>query len=290
MSMEKLFHLPDGTPCNAAETVCRMLGAAPGVSGTCGEGGLLCRALQAALALTPEPERAELLRREFVQLTGAAECVSLCGSHCAGYAELAAQLVRKYRSTPPVGVRRRVLLLGDSIRRNYESVVRRELADLCDVAAPEENCRFAKFALNELSRWFEACGEPEVIHWNIGLWDSAVVCEEDGMFTSPEEYLFYMSRILRELRKHTPKIIFATTTPVLPGSLNQHLEYIDRLNGVIVPYMQEQKIPINDLYALVKPRKKELLREDCIHLNLKGAEVCGRAVAGAIRTALGVRG
>ena len=29
MSMEKLFHLPDGTPCNAAETVCRMLGAAP---------------------------------------------------------------------------------------------------------------------------------------------------------------------------------------------------------------------------------------------------------------------
>ena len=62
MSMEKLFHLPDGTPCNAAETVCRMLGAAPGVSGTCGEGGLLCRALQAALALTPEPERAELLR------------------------------------------------------------------------------------------------------------------------------------------------------------------------------------------------------------------------------------
>ena len=31
MSMEKLFHLPDGTPCNAAETVCRMLGAAPGV-------------------------------------------------------------------------------------------------------------------------------------------------------------------------------------------------------------------------------------------------------------------
>lgn len=34
MSMEKLFHLPDGTPCNAAETVCRMLGAAPGISGT----------------------------------------------------------------------------------------------------------------------------------------------------------------------------------------------------------------------------------------------------------------
>lgn len=290
MSEESLFRLPDGTPCGAAEAVCRMLGGGAAVAGDEGGGNPLCGALRAALALTPEPKRAALLRKEFVQLAGAAECVPLRGAHCAGYAKLAAELARKYRNAPPAGNRKRVLLLGDSIRRNYEDVVRRELADLCEVTAPEENCRFAKFALNELAGWFDACGEPEVIHWNIGLWDSAVVCPEDGMFTSPEEYLFYMSRILRELRKHTPKIIFATTTPVLPGSLNQQLEYIDRLNGVIVPYMREQKIPVNDLYALVKPRMKELLRQDCIHLNPQGAEVCGRAVAGAIRAVLEGRG
>lgn len=285
-NMNHSFHLPDGSPCRAAETVCQLFGANELPSMDSCTGGGLCAALRAALSLVPDPERAALLRREFIKLAGAAECLQLRGAHCADYPKLAAGLARQYQTVSRTAERKRVLLLGDSIRRNYEDVVRRELADLCDVTAPEENCRFAKFALNELERWFEACGEPDLVHWNIGLWDSAVVCREDGMFTPPEEYLFYMSRILRELRRHTPRIIFATTTPVLPGSLNQHLEYIDRLNAVIVPYMREQKIPINDLYALVKPRMKELLREDCIHLNGQGAEVCGCAVARVIRGAL----
>lgn len=286
MNGKSTLCLPDGTPCNAAETVYLLSGRSESAPAESTGGEALCGALSAALSLISAPERAALLRQEFVKLAGAAECGQLRGAHCAGYAKLAAELARKFQTVSSGGSRKRVLLLGDSIRKNYEDVVRRELADLCDVTAPEENCRFAKFALNELERWIDACGEPDLVHWNIGLWDSAVVCKEDGMFTSPEEYLLYMSRILRELRRHTPRILFATTTPVLPGSLNQHLEYIDRLNAVIVPYMQEQGIPINDLYALVKPRMKELLREDCIHLSEQGAEVCGGAVARAIREAL----
>ena len=286
MNTKHSLCFPDGTPCNAVEMVYQLSGRNESAPPESTGGEELCGALRAALALTPDPARAALLRQEFIKLTGAAECGRLRGAHCGGYAKLAAELARKYQAVSRSGERKRVLLLGDSIRKNYEDVVRRELADLCDVVAPEENCRFAKFALNELERWFDACGEPDLVHWNIGLWDSAVVCREDGMFTSPEEYLFYMSRILRELRRHTSRIIFATTTPVLPGSLNQHLEYIDQLNAVIVPYMREQKIPVNDLYALVKPRRKELLRADCIHLNARGAEVCGCAVAKAIREAL----
>ena len=175
------------------------------------------------------------------------------------------------------------MLIGDSIRMNYQPVVEKELAGEFEVVAPEENCRFAKFALNELERWFEACGEPDIIHWNIGLWDSAVVCKEDGMFTPPEEYLHYMSRIQRELFKHTDKVIFATTTPVLPGSQNQHIEYIESLNRIIVPFMQEQGVAINDLYRLLKSRESELQSPDCIHLNPLGQQVLGKAVADAVR-------
>ena len=272
--------------CNAAETILAALGftaenassldfgAAPG--GECG-------ALVAALAELPSDTARRILRDEFVKLTGSTACASLKGVHCSHCVELAirlasAQLAHASRRSLP-----RLMLIGDSIRMNYQPVVEKELAGEFELVAPKENCRFAKYALNELERWFEACGEPDIIHWNIGLWDSAVVCKEDGMFTPPEEYLYYMSRIQRELFKHTDKVIFATTTPVLPDSKNQHIEYVDSLNRIIVPFMQQQGVVINDLYSLLKAREKELQSADCIHLNPLGSQVLGKAVADAVR-------
>ena len=268
--------------CQADATVCRQLGEtgipSPPARTPAGE----CLALTAALSLA-DAARRDQLRQEFVALTGAAECAALRGLRCGYYPNLAAELVRRYRRRNDPQGKIRVLLLGDSIRCNYENVVRSELGDRYDVVAPAENCRFAKYTLNELERIFQALGEPDVIHWNNGLWDSAVVCPEDGMFTAPGEYCYYMTRILRELRKHTSHVIFATTTPVRDGSLNQHLAYIDRLNAAIVPYMRAQQVPINDLYALVKPHLDEYLSEDCIHLSSRGMAACGAAVAAAIR-------
>lgn len=284
MNVSELFH--PGFPCNGAETVFKLLDETASVPAETGDRAELCGALRAAVSLVSDPGRAAGLREEFVKLTGAADCGTLHGPRCAYYVELAAELVRKYRRSLDPNGKIRVLLLGDSIRGNYQNVVREGLGDRFEVVAPDENCRFAKYTLNELSRWFQGYGEPDVIHWNNGLWDSAVVCAEDGMFTPPDEYLRYMSRILRELRKHTPKVIFATTTPVLDGSLNQHIEYIDRLNAVIVPYMKSQNVAINDLYSLVKPRQEELLQPDCIHLSPKGCEVCGKAVIDAVRSVL----
>ena len=274
-----------GNPCNAAACIGKLLADAVACP-ECRSASDDCGALRAAQERLPDPAMKAALRDEFIKLLGASDCASLRGPRCAGHCDLAAELVRKYhRKSDPEG-KPRVLLLGDSIRSNYENFVRRELADCCEVVFPGENCRFAKYTLNELDRWFSACGEPDVIHWNNGLWDSAVVCKEDGMFTPPAEYLFYMSRILRELQKHCGRIVFATTTPVREGSLNQHLEFIDQLNAVIVPYMKQRGIPVNDLYSLVKPRMSEFLQADCIHLSIAGIEVCGKAVADAIRAEL----
>ena len=288
MKASELFH--PGFPCNAAETVFKLLEETAPAPAETGDRAKTCGALRAALALISDPARAAILEEEFVKLTGAADCGILHGPRCSYYVELAAELVRKYRRSLDPNGKIRVLLLGDSIRGNYQNFVREGLGEHFEVVAPEENGRFAKYTLNELDRCFQGYGEPDVIHWNNGLWDSAVVCPEDGMFTPPDEYLRYMSLILRELRKHTPNVIFATTTPVRDGSLNQHLEYIDRLNAVIVPYMKAQHVAINDLYSLVKPRMDELLRPDCIHLSAKGCEVCGQAVIDAIHSVLAAAG
>ena len=94
-------------------------------------------------------------------------------------------------------MKKQVLLLGDSIRLGYHPEVVQALADDCDVWGPEDNCRFAKYTLNELDQIFAAYDRPpDLIHWNNGLWDSAIVCADDGMFTPPDEYEHYMRLVL----------------------------------------------------------------------------------------------
>ena len=198
-----------------------------------------------------------------------------------------------------------VMLIGDSIRLNYQSIVENELKGEYTVWAPEENCRFAKYTLLELQRYAvrfskeksEKIDEakiapvidktdnlirPDIIHWNNGLWDTGIAYEKDGAFTSIEEYIRDMSRILRELRKMTDKIIFATITPVKPGT-HQRNDIIEEYNRRITEFMKSENVMINDLHALVSENIDEYISEDKIHLSEKGKEVCGAAVAKCIR-------
>ena len=178
---------------------------------------------------------------------------------------------------------KKVMLIGDSIRLGYQSVVEKELAGEFEVWGSSDNCRFAKYTLNELERMLAACGKPDVIHWNNGLWDTAVVYKEDGAFTPIDEYIGYMSKILRELRKVSDKIVFATITPVKPGSLNQDNEIIAEYNRRIKEYMRAENVLVNDLNALVSQDVTQYICEDCIHLSDMGKAVCGKAVADYIR-------
>lgn len=107
-----------------------------------------------------------------------------------------------------------VLLLGDSIRLFYQDKVKEKLGSDYKVMSPEENCRFSYYALNSLRFWLPKFETPDIIHWNIGLWDSAILYPEDGCFVPKSEYVENMKKILRELKKTGAKIIFATTTPV----------------------------------------------------------------------------
>lgn len=271
-------------PCNAAQCIRQLLNK--NVSATeCSDANDDCGALKAALALIPDDESREALRHEFIKLAGTARCGTLKSPVCAGWVDTAAELVRKYSRSAGTN-KPKVFLLGDSIRINYQNKVSELLSDKYDVTYPEENCRFAKYALNELNRWLGKADDFDVIHWNIGLWDSAVVCKEDGMFTSPQEYFHYMKLLHRELSKRTRHIIFATTTAVRDGSLNQHIGFVQELNSLIVPYMRSQNVPINDLFALTYGNMDRYLGPDCIHLSDEGIEAAGQAVAGIINSVL----
>ena len=198
-----------------------------------------------------------------------------------------------------------VMLIGDSIRLNYQEVVEEELKGEYNVWAPEENCRFAKYTLNELQIYKIAFSTkenerieeakltptvdlsdglicPDIIHWNNGLWDTGIAYEEDGPFTSIDDYIRDMSKILRELRKMTKKVIFATITPVKPGT-HQKNEVIQEYNERIIEFMKSENVVINDLGALVSEDIDNYISEDKIHLSKAGMTVCGKAVANCIR-------
>lgn len=124
---------------------------------------------------------------------------------------------------------------------------------------------------------------PDIIHWNNGLWDTSIVCPEDGSFTPIPEYLEYMFKILRELRKVTDRIIFATTTPVKPVNPNQKNDIITEYNKHIIEFMKKEGVVVNDLNALVSSDIDRFISLDNIHLSDDGKRVCAKQISDYIR-------
>ncbi len=181
----------------------------------------------------------------------------------------------------------KITLLGDSIRMvGYGIKVPKMLGSDFEVFQPQENCRFAKYTMRGvMHEWKDFIQGSEIIHWNNGLWD---VCDlvGDGPFTSYEQYQADMLRILKVLKTYSKKIIFATTTPVLPTHERCSNPEIEEYNKKIVPVLAAQGVAINDLHAVVYPKLNEYIRQDDrIHLTPAGIDACSEKVVEAILAA-----
>ena len=179
---------------------------------------------------------------------------------------------------------KKIVLLGDSIRLwGYGTRVPDMLGEGYEVAQPEDNCRFVKYTLRGLFDWHDIIKDADVIHWNNGLWDCTEIFD-DGLFTSEEEYIENMLRVATLLKKITPNVIFATTTPVWDEFEWTHNDKIERFNEIIVPKLKEIGVKINDLHALVSQDVHKYVKEcDMIHLSDEGIELCAEAVCKAIK-------
>ncbi len=149
-----------------------------------------------------------------------------------------------------------LLLIGDSIRRGYDSAVKKTLEGKANVYFPEENCRFAAYTLRNFHEYLEQFGaEIDVIHWNAGLWDCLHLFEED-VLTPIEIYAYYIDRICIRMKKLCPdaKIIFATSTSVLSEKMGKDFkrynEEIEAYNNTAVEIVKKYGFEVNDLYAV----------------------------------------
>ena len=177
---------------------------------------------------------------------------------------------------------KKVLLLGDSIRINYQDLVKQKLEGRAEVVSPESNCAFAKYTLCCLGGWLRELGTPDIVHWNNGIWDACIRFEEDGPFTPIDEYLDALRRILRELRKTGAQVIFATSTPPRDEHDNQNRNRIAWYNHEAVRLMKQEGVPVDDLFAVVDADREGLICDDYCHLNDAGKQACSDAVVKCI--------
>ena len=175
----------------------------------------------------------------------------------------------------------KITLIGDSIRMQYEPLVRAALEDKFEIFAPVENCRYAKFNLRGMWDWKENMQGTRIVHWNCGLWDCCDIFG-DGLFTSLEEYCATVLRIADILLSRFDKVIFATTTPVREENVWNDNGEIARFNEAIVPALREKGVIINDLHSIIVKDIPNLVSTDLIHLSNEGIKLAADAVISKI--------
>ena len=182
---------------------------------------------------------------------------------------------------------KQILLLGDSIRMQYQKAVGEKLSDIAEVSGPEENGRWSGYTLNSLRFWLPQLPIPDLVHWNCGLWDMGDDYHEGRHFYPPELYEETCHRICRILRQLTGKrdlpIVIATTTPTMQADHGDILLYNDILKKVA----GEEHAAVNDLYALIAPALTEMIGEDHIHLSAAGINAAAGQTASVLRAELG---
>ena len=183
---------------------------------------------------------------------------------------------------------KKVTLLGDSIRLiGYGLKTPEYLGDGYTVFQPKDNCRFASYLLRMVFDCRREIESSDAVHFHCGSWDACDLFA-DGAFTPLPEYLQTTLRIADLLGKMCPKVIFATTTPVLDGGTDQRNDLIVRQNEAVVPLLLERGVVINDLYSTVQSDITRIIRaDDRVHLTDYGIDVLARQTAEIIKREMG---
>jgi len=159
----------------------------------------------------------------------------------------------------------RVLLIGDSISMGYTLPVRARLEGIANVHRPLENCGDTARGLARLDQWLGA-GHWDVIHFNFGLHDLKYL-DDKGAYVDPAKgkqvappavYRQRLTLLTQRLQATGAKLIFATTTPVPPGTLGRVPGDEVVFNQVAREVMKKLGVPVDDLGAFVAEAQRQL--------------------------------
>lgn len=174
-----------------------------------------------------------------------------------------------------------VLLLGDSISRNYFPEVTKDLNHVANVyllaistsvGDPRLSHQIAEFGAMENVHF-------SVVHFNNGM---------HGWGYTEAQYKAAFPELLRRVRTLTGKngtLVWATITPVQPHAFNGATNLrIDERNRIALDLVRAAGIPVDDQHSLMMQHLD--LYEDTVHFGPKGATLMGDQAAETIRAAL----
>jgi GDSL-like Lipase/Acylhydrolase family len=173
-----------------------------------------------------------------------------------------------------------VLLVGDSISRNYYPEVERQLNGAANVylfaaSTSVGDPRLAR-QLSEFST-IEAV-QFRVVHFNNGM---------HGWDYSEDEYRQAFPAFLKSIRALSPSasLVWVSTTPVKVdkehGATN---ERVNVRNAIALKFVDKAGIPVDDQHALMMQHQDTY--QDTVHFNDDGARIQGRQAADSIRKLL----
>jgi lysophospholipase L1-like esterase len=174
-----------------------------------------------------------------------------------------------------------VLLLGDSLSRNYFPQVTKDLAGVANVYLMASSTSVGDPRLPQQIREFAAMEHVpfRIIHFNNGMhgWDYT---EAQYKAAFPE-----FLRTVRSLVAKNSALIWATTTPVKPGAFNGATNSrVDARNIVARSFVDALHIPVDDQHSLMM--RHQDLYQDTVHFNTAGSNLMGDQVAAMIRAHL----
>ena len=192
--------------------------------------------------------------------------------------------------------KKKIFLIGDSIRMGYDKYVKEALADVAEVYYPDENCRYAENVLRFAHEWKSKTGAPDdvdLVHWNAGLWDVLELFGDEPL-TTKEYYANVIPRIDRRLRMLFPKakIVFATSTSVEENLASEafyrHNKTIEEYNAIALKALAGTDTVINDLYALTSCLPVSCHSDFVHYYTDAGREAIGGKVLSVICAQLGI--
>ena len=178
----------------------------------------------------------------------------------------------------------RVLLIGDSIARDYYPEVEKQLAGKALVARLATSRFVADPVLLKEIELVLSEAQFDVILFNNGM---------HGWQHSDGEYQNALPKLIKAIRAHAPKtkLIWATTTPLRDGkgvTSDTQAEYSDERiatrNAMASEITPSRKIPTVDLNAAVRGRPE--LHSDNVHFNSQGSQILAAQVSAVIRKSL----